>query len=102
VGAFISSLFGAIGGDLGHSLSHSWQSTPPIYYIGVAIMIASFGLILYKVVDELGSKKKKKSDTRELAKEIRKQQQEEELDQIDKQDRERNEGSDRYTPANIK
>ena len=61
-------------------------------------VIAGVGLIGYDVL----SNRQKNPNVKELAKEVRKQQDKEEIDQIDKQNSERNEGDDRYTPANMK
>ena len=71
---------------------------PALQAIIIGGVIAGVALIAYDVL----SNRKKKPNLKELAKEVRKQQDKEELEQIDKQDSERNEGDDKYTPANVK
>jgi predicted RNA-binding protein with PUA domain len=80
---------------LGHSVSHSLQSTFPISYVGIVIMIAGFGLIAYKVLEEKFQRKITQAGVKSIM-------DKDEIDQIDRQDSERNEEVDRYTPANVK
>ena len=95
VGAFISNFLALSGGELGHSVSHSLQSTFPISYVGIVIMIAGFGLIAYKVLEEKFQRKITQVGVKSIM-------DKDEIDQIDRQDSERNEEVDRYTPANVK
>jgi len=44
---------------------------------------------------------KKRPNLKELAEEVRRQQERDELEQIDSQNSERNEGDDKYTPTNL-
>jgi hypothetical protein len=70
-------------------------------YVPIIISIVGFGMIAYKVIDEVRHRKGGKVDIKELAKDV-KQQDRDELDQLDRQGSERNEGDDRSTPANLK
>ncbi|MFZ0897433.1 MAG: hypothetical protein WAZ77_23255 [Candidatus Nitrosopolaris sp.] len=100
MGNILSGLFQSLGADIYHAIipmaSHSL--IPALQAIIIGGVIAGVALIAYDVL----SNRKKKPNLKELAKEVRKQQDKEELEQIDKQDSERNEGDDRYTPANVK
>jgi uncharacterized membrane protein (DUF106 family) len=100
MGNILSGFFQSLGADIYHATipmaSHSF--IPALQAIIITGVIAGAGLIAYDVL----SNRKKRSNLKELAKEVRKQQDKEELEQIDKQDSERNEGDDRYTPANVK
>jgi hypothetical protein len=58
-------------------------------------MIAGFGLIAYKVLEEKFQRKITQVDVKSIM-------DKDEIDQIDRQDSERNEEVDRYTPANVK
>ena len=80
---------------MGHSVSHSLQSTFPISYVGIVIMIAGFGLIAYIVLEEKFQRKITQVDVKSIM-------DKEEIDQIDRRDSERNEEGERYTPANVK
>jgi uncharacterized membrane protein (DUF106 family) len=97
MGNILSGFFQSLGADIYHAIipmaSHSL--IPALQAIIIGGVIAGVALIAY---DVLSNRKKK---LKELAKEVRKQQDKEELEQIDKQDSERN-GDDRYTPANVK
>jgi hypothetical protein len=58
-------------------------------------MIAGFGLIAYKILDEKFQRKFTQVDVKSIM-------DKEEIDQIDRQESERNEEGERYTPANVK
>ena len=58
-------------------------------------MIAGFGLIAYKVLEEKFQRQITQVDVKSIM-------DKDEIDQIDRQDSERNEECDRYTPANLK
>ena len=80
---------------MGHSVSHSLQSTFPISNVGIVIMIAGFGLIAYKILDEKFQRKFTQVGVKSIM-------DNDEIDQIDRQDSERNEEGERYTPTNVK
>lgn len=75
--------------------SHSLISALQAIIIGG--VIAGVGLIAYDVL----SNRKKRPNLKELAEEVRRQQERDELEQIDSQNSERNEGDDKYTPTNL-
>ena len=58
-------------------------------------MITGIGLIAYKVLDEKLQRKFTQVGVKSIM-------DKDEIDQIDRQDSERNEEVDRYTPANVK
>jgi hypothetical protein len=74
------------------------QTPFPLWYLGIAIGIAGFGLIAYGVISD----RKKGPTAKEIAVKVREQQNQQELDQINRQNEHQNERDDRYTPANIK
>jgi hypothetical protein len=100
MGNILSGFFQTLGADIYHAAipiaSHSLISALQAIIIGG--VIAGVGLIGYDVL----SNRKKRPNVKELAEEVRRQQERDELEQIDRQNSERNEGDDRYTPANMK
>jgi hypothetical protein len=99
MGNILSGFFQSLGADIYHSTipmaSHSL--IPALQAIIIGGVIAGVGLIGYDVL----SNRKKRPNVKELAEEVRRQQERDELDQIDRQNSERNEGDDRYTPTNL-
>jgi biopolymer transport protein ExbB/TolQ len=99
MGNILSGFFQSFGADIYHAaipiVSNSLISALQAIIIGG--VIAGVGLIGYDVL----SNKKKKTNVKELAEEVRRQQERDELEQIDRQNSERNEGDDRYTPTNL-
>jgi hypothetical protein len=88
----------SLGADIYHATAQSAShiaisALQSIVIIGV---ISGVGLIGY----DFYLNRKKRPNVKELAEEIRNEEQREELDQIDRQNNQRNEGDDRYTPAN--
>jgi hypothetical protein len=98
---FSNGFFQGLGSELGRSAGHS-LSTFPVGDIPIIISIAGFGLIAYGVIHQLRIMKRRKPDIEELAREVRKQQNKEELEQIDRQNNHQSERDDKFTPANIK
>lgn len=90
----------SLSADMYHATiqAASHSLIPVLQSIVIVGVITGVGMIWYDVL----SNRKKSPNAKELAKEVKKQQDKQELDQIDKQDSERNEGDDRYTPANTK
>jgi hypothetical protein len=96
LGPFSQGFFHSLGTNLGQSASHLLATVSiPTQYIPIMISAAGVGIILYKVFEEKFQRKITQVDVKTLM-------DKEELDQIDKQDSERNERDDRYTPANMK
>jgi hypothetical protein len=99
MGNILSGFFQSLGADMYHATipiaSHSLISALQAIIIGG--VIAGVGLIAYDVL----SNRKKRPNLKELAEEVRSQQERDELEQIDRQDSERNEGDDKYTPTNL-
>jgi uncharacterized membrane protein (DUF106 family) len=99
MGNILSGFFQTLGADIYHAAipmaSHSL--IPALQAIIIIGVIVGAGLIGYDVL----SNRKKSQNLKELAKEVRKQQERDELEQIDRQNSERNEGDDRYTPTNL-
>jgi hypothetical protein len=83
----------SLGGDLYHA-SQPISHLTILSEITIAGVVVGVGLILYDVFSN-----RRKPLTME---EVRRQINKDELDQIDKQNSERNEGDDKYTPAGIK
>jgi hypothetical protein len=99
MGNILSGFFQSLGADIYHATipmaSHSL--IPALQAIIIGGVIAGVGLIGYDVL----SNRKKRPNVKELAEEVRRQQERDELEQIDRQNSERNEGDDRYTPTNL-
>jgi uncharacterized membrane protein (DUF106 family) len=99
MGNILSGFFQSLGADIYHATipmaSHSL--IPALQAIIIGGIIAGVGLITYDVL----SSRKKRPNLKELAKEVRKQQDKDELEQLDSQNSERNEGDDKYTPTNL-
>lgn len=99
MGNILSGFFQSLGAEIYHAsipmASHSL--IPALQAIIIVGVIVGAGLIGYDVL----SNRKKSPNLKELAKEVRKQQDKDELEQVDRQNSERNEGDDRYTPTNL-
>jgi len=99
MGNILSGFFQSLGADMYYVTipiaSHSLISALQAIIIGG--VIAGVGLIAYDVL----SNRKKRPNLKELAEEVRRQQERDELEQIDSQNSERNEGDDKYTPTNL-
>lgn len=99
MGNILSGFFQTLGADIYHATipmaSHSL--IPALQAIIIGGVIAGVGLIGYDVL----SNRQKRPNVKELAEEVRKQKDKDELEQIDRQNSERNEGDDRYTPTNL-
>jgi len=98
MGNIYSGFFQSMGADIYHATipMASYSLILALQAIIIGGVIAGVGLIGYDVL----SNRKKRPNLKELAKEVRKQQDKEELAKLDGQNSERNEGDDRYTPTN--
>jgi hypothetical protein len=79
--------------NLGADIYHATIQAPILESVVIVGIILGVALILYDVISN-----RKKVIADEVSRQLRK----EELDQIDRQNSERSEDHDRYTPANIK
>ena len=99
MGNILSGFFQTLAADIYHATipiaSPSLISALQAIIIGG--VIAGVGLIGYDVL----SNRKKTPNMKELAEEVRRQQERDELEQIERQNRERNKGDDKYTPTNL-
>jgi hypothetical protein len=67
--------FQSLGSELGHSAGHSIVSNAFLVgYVPIIISIVGFGLITYKVIDEVRHRKGGTVDIKGLAKEVTRQQ----------------------------
>lgn len=85
-----------MGGQLFHL-----TTTSSLLYLLIGADMVAVAVLGYKVFETRMKQKPRDQDIQTIADEVKKLQRKEELDQIDKQNRERN-GDDKYSPANIK
>jgi hypothetical protein len=87
----------SLGADIYHATIHGVSNitAPIVVIVGVILGVT---LIAYDVI----SHRKTRPDIKEIADDVSRQQEKDELDQIDRQNSEGSENDDRYTPANIK
>ncbi len=88
----------SLGADIYHATAQSAShiAISALQFIVIIGVISGVGLIGY----DFYLNRKKSPNIKELANELKKQQDRDELDQLDRQNSQRNEGDDRYNPAN--
>jgi hypothetical protein len=96
----LSGYLQSLGADLYHSSAQSASHIviPALQLVVIIGTVVGAGLIAY----DFYLNRKKTPSAKELAREVRKQQNKEELEQIDRQNNHQSERDDKFTPANIK
>jgi hypothetical protein len=94
----ISGFLGKLVDKAAEVVTQSLQSPFPLWDSGILSIGVGF---VYKVLEEKSPRKTTQHDIKKISEEVRKQQDRDELDQIDRQNTVRNERDDRSAPANL-